>query len=70
MNPLFERLSLQGHLRRIIERAGPDQAWQIIQAAVERELRAPPDPASGKYLHAPDRALHQLLPGREPAAPA
>ena len=37
MNPLFERLSLQGHLRRIIDQYG-DQGWQIIRAAVEREL--------------------------------
>ena len=38
MNPLFERLSLQGHLRRILDHY-PEQGWQIIQAAVERELR-------------------------------
>ena len=37
MNPLFERLSLQGHLRRIIDQYG-EQGWQIIRAAVEREL--------------------------------
>lgn len=38
MNPLFERLSLQGHLRRIIEQYG-DQGWQIIRAAIEMELQ-------------------------------
>jgi len=38
MNPLFERLSLQGHLRRIIEQYG-DQGWKIIELALERELR-------------------------------
>lgn len=37
MNPLFERLSLQGHLRRILDQY-PDSGWAIIQAAVEREL--------------------------------
>ena len=38
MNALFERLSLQGHLRRILDHY-PEQGWQIIQQAVERELR-------------------------------
>lgn len=37
MNLLFERLSLQGHLRRILDQY-PEQGWQIIQAAIEREL--------------------------------
>lgn len=37
INPLFERLSLQAHLRRILEQY-PDSGWAIIQAAVEREL--------------------------------
>lgn len=37
MNLLFERLSLQGHLRRILDQY-PDQGWQIIRLAVEREM--------------------------------
>ena len=37
MNPLFERLSLQGHLRRILNQY-PDSGWTIIQQAIEREL--------------------------------
>ena len=37
MNILFERLSLQGHLRRILDRS-PDQGWEIIRRAIEREL--------------------------------
>ena len=37
MNPLFDRLSLQGHLRRILDQY-PDTGWAIIQAAIEREL--------------------------------
>ena len=39
MNPLFERLSLQGHLRRLIDQLGEREAWEIIRAAVERELQ-------------------------------
>ena len=37
MNLLFERLSLQGHLRRILNQY-PDSGWAIIQQAIEREL--------------------------------
>lgn len=37
MNPMFERLSLQGHLRRILDQY-PDTGWEIIQQAIEREL--------------------------------
>lgn len=39
MNPLFDRLSLQGQLRRIVEQYGAEQGWQIIQLALERELQ-------------------------------
>lgn len=38
MNPMFERLSLQGHLRRILDQY-PDNGWAIIQQAIERELK-------------------------------
>lgn len=37
MNPLFERLRLQAHLREIIRAAG-DQGWEIISQAVAREI--------------------------------
>ncbi len=39
MNQLFERLSLQGHLRRIIDQYGETQGLAIIRQALERELR-------------------------------
>lgn len=38
MTPMFERLSLQGHLRRILDHY-PEQGWDIIRLAIERELR-------------------------------
>lgn len=38
MNTLFERISLQAHLRRILDQY-PDQAWMIIQQAIEREVK-------------------------------
>jgi len=39
MNTMFERLSLQGHLRRIIDQSGETQGWEIIAQAIERELK-------------------------------
>lgn len=38
MNQLFERLSLQGHLRRIIDSWGHEQGLRIIEQALQREL--------------------------------
>lgn len=46
MNQLFERLSLQGHFKRVIEQYGQDTALDLIQSALEREF---------KYLDNPDR---------------
>ena len=39
MNTLFERLSLQGHIKRIIDEYGPEQGWAIVEAAVAREAK-------------------------------
>ena len=40
MNQLFDRLSLQGHLRRIIEQYGEETGLAIIKQAIERELKS------------------------------
>ena len=40
MNPMFDRLSLQGHLRRIIEQYGESQGLDLIKQAIERELKS------------------------------
>ena len=39
MNALFDRLSLQGRLRQLIERYGESQGLEIIQQALQRELK-------------------------------
>ena len=39
MNQLYDRLSLQGHLRRIIEQYGEPTGLAIIKQAIERELK-------------------------------
>ena len=39
MNQLYERLSLQGHLRRILDQYGETQGLAIIRQALERELK-------------------------------
>ncbi len=38
MNLLFERMSLQGHFRRLIDTLGRDTALDIIRTAFEREI--------------------------------
>lgn len=70
MNMLFERLSLQAHLRRVLDQY-PDQGWQIIREAIERELRSrlvrqKPGNSSGpvKYRHEATRHP-QSVPHRQ-----
>lgn len=36
---LFERLRLQTQIRRLITEQGEEQAWVIIQAAIETEMK-------------------------------
>lgn len=38
MTNLFERLSLQGRIRGLIDRKGRETALQIIYQAIEREI--------------------------------
>jgi hypothetical protein len=38
MTNLFERLSLQGRIRRLIDEKGREVALQIIHQAIEREI--------------------------------
>ena len=42
-NLLFERLSLQGKIRDLIDRLGRDQAFDIIQQAIAKELDREPN---------------------------
>ena len=39
MNILFDRLSLQGHFKRVIETYGEDQGLDLIREALARELK-------------------------------
>jgi hypothetical protein len=39
MNILFDRLSLQGHFKRVIETYGESQGLDLIREALARELK-------------------------------
>lgn len=39
MNALFDRLSLQAHIKRIIDQYGEAAGWQLVELAVAREAK-------------------------------
>lgn len=63
MNPLFERLSLQGHLQRIIDQYGQQEGWTIIEQAIERQIGFLDDPRRLKYQF---ESRRETTPDQEP----
>lgn len=51
MNPLFDRLSLQGHFKRVIETYGEDRALDLIGQALTREFNYRDLAEAVKYCH-------------------
>ena len=51
MNTLFDRLSLQGHFKRVIETYGEDQALDLISQALTREFNYRDLAEAVKYCH-------------------
>ena len=48
---LLERLRFQAHIRRLINELGDTEAWNVIQAAVDREINRTQD---AKKIHIPN----------------